>query len=139
MKHKLVIAIALGVAVVGIGSTVAWAATHGSFSGHMGQRHMQQAGNAHMMGSMDRADMRAFMARIHPGLDAATFGKLTAQCTKVMKDMSSMHGSGGMHDMDDMMGGSGYGGMMGGSGSGSPSGGGRMRGGMGSGDMMGTS
>ena len=128
MKHKLVIAIALGVAAVGIGSTVAWAATHGSFSGHMNQRHMQQVGSDHMMGNTDRADMRAFMARIHPGLDAATLDKLTTQCTKAMKDMSSIHGSGGMHDMDDMMGGSGYGGMMGGSGSGSPSGGGGMMG-----------
>ena len=118
MKHRLVIAIALGVAALGIGSTVAWAATHGSFSGHMGQRHMQQAGNGPMMGSMDRAEMRAFMARIHPGLDAATLEKLTAQCTTATKDVSSMHGSGGMHGMDDVMGGSGYGGMMGGTGSG---------------------
>ena len=116
MKHKLVIAIAVGVVVLGVGSTVAWAATHGSFSGHMGPGHMQQAGNGHMMGQVSQADMRKYMARIHPGFDAATLDKLAEQCTKAMKDVSSMHGPNGMGDWDDMMGGSSGTGMMGGSG-----------------------
>lgn len=124
MKHKLAIAVALGVVVLGVGSTVAWAATHGSFSGHMSSGHMQQSGNGHMMGQVSKADMRASMARIHPGLDAATIDKLAEQCSKAMKDVSSMHGSSGVGDMDDMMGGSSGGGMMGGSGS--SSGGGMM-------------
>ena len=110
MKHKLAIGIALAVVILGIGSTVAWAATHGSGSGHMGSGHMQ-TGNGHMASQMSQADMRMHMARVHPGV-TATLDKLAEQCTKAMKDMSSMHGSHAMGDMDDMMGGS-SGGMMG--------------------------
>jgi hypothetical protein len=83
---------------------------------------MHQADNGHM-GQMDKADMRAMMARMHRGLDTATLDKLVGQCTKAMKDMSAVHGSSGTGDMDDMMGGSSHGGMMGSS----------------SGGMMGTS
>ncbi len=135
MKHKLAIALASLVVVVGIGSTVAWAATHGSFSGHMGQGHMQQTGNGHMMGQMDRQAMRALMAKMHPGFDAKTLDELTKQCTQAMKNMSSMHRSvGDMDDMHGINGSSGAGGMMGGSGSGSDSGDGGMMSGAG---MMG--
>ena len=110
MKHKLAIGIGLAVVILGIGSTVAWAATHGS--GHMSSGHMQTS-SGHMMGKMSQADMRAYMARVHPGFDAATLDKLAEQCTKAMKEMSSMHGTNHMGDMDDMMGGSSGGGMMG--------------------------
>jgi hypothetical protein len=109
MKHKLAIAVAVTVVVVAIGSTVAWAATHGSFSRHMGSGHMQQVAGSHM-GQMSSAEMRALMARVHPGIDRATLEKLAAQCQKAMND-----GMTGMHDADhmgDMMGGSGSTGMM---------------------------
>ena len=115
MKHKLAIGVAVALVVLGIGSTVAWAAAHGSWSGHMGAGHMQQANNGHMMGQMSQADMRSYMARVHPGLDPATLDTLAEQCTKAMQDMSSMHGPNGMGDMDDMMDGSSSHGMMDGS------------------------
>lgn len=107
MKHTLVTALVAVVAVLAIGTTVAWAAGHSPL-GHMGNGHMQQMGNGHM-GQMDQAAMRALMAKVHPGLDSATLAKLAQQCTAAMN-------AGSMHDSDDMggmMGGSGSNGMMG--------------------------
>lgn len=132
MRRKLAIAAAAVVAVLAVGSTVAWAATRGGgpFEWGQMQRHMQsrQPGP-----HMSQAQMLQMMERVHLGFDEATAAKLVAQCTKAWQN-----GTMPMHDPDElgpgMMGGTTRGWMMGGSGSGPRSG---YSGMTGSGGMMG--
>jgi hypothetical protein len=73
MKRKLTLAAVATVAVLAVGSTVAWSATRG--------------------GPGD-FDMQTMMECVHPGLGPGDREQMAAICTKPMQDgMRTMHGS----------------------------------------------
>lgn len=107
MARNLALAVVALAALLIVGTTVAWAAGHGPFTGSMADHHNGQGMTAHMT----PAQMQQVMTEVHPGFDKATIAKLAEQCTKAMKDGTMPMDA---DDMDDMMGGSNpHGGMMG--------------------------